>query len=53
MIKIINSKTHTNGIYDVEGTFPSIHAIPKQGFHYIVSITQYIMYCLIQLTPPY
>ena len=39
MIKIINSKTHTNGIYDVEGTFPSIHAIPKQGFHYIVSIT--------------
>ena len=39
MIKTINSKTHTNGIYDVEGTFPSIHAIPKQGFHYIVSIT--------------
>ena len=39
MIKIINSKTHTNGIYDVDGTFPSIHAIPKQGFHYIVSIT--------------
>ena len=39
MIKIINSKTHTNGIYDAEGTFPSIHAIPKQGFHYIVSIT--------------
>ena len=39
MIKIINSKTHTNGIHDVEGTFPSIHAIPKQGFHYIVSIT--------------
>ena len=39
MIKTINSKTHTNGIYDAEGTFPSIHAIPKQGFHYIVSIT--------------
>ena len=39
MITIINSKTHTNGIYDAEGTFPSIHAIPKQGFHYIVSIT--------------
>ena len=39
MIKIINSKTHTNGIYDAEGTFPSIHAIPKQGYHYIVSIT--------------
>lgn len=39
MIKAINSKTHTNGIYDAEGTFPSIHAIPKQGFHYIVSIT--------------
>ena len=39
MIKIINSKTHTNGIYDADGTFPSIHAIPKQGFHYIVSIT--------------
>ena len=26
MIKTINSKTHTNGIYDAEGTFPSIHA---------------------------
>ena len=39
MIKTINSKTHTNGIYDAEGTFPSIHAIPKQGYHYIVSIT--------------
>ena len=39
MIKMINSKTHINGIYDAEGTFPSIHAIPKQGFHYIVSIT--------------
>ena len=39
MIKTINSKTHTNGIYDADGTFPSIHAIPKQGFHYIVSIT--------------
>lgn len=39
MIKTINSKTYTNGIYDAEGTFPSIHAIPKQGFHYIVSIT--------------
>ena len=38
-IKAKNSKTHTNGIYDAEGTFPSIHAIPKQGFHYIVSIT--------------
>ena len=38
-IKTTNSKTHTNGIYDAEGTFPSIHAIPKQGFHYIVSIT--------------
>ena len=38
-IKARNSKTHTNGIYDAEGTFPSIHAIPKQGFHYIVSIT--------------
>lgn len=38
-IKAKNSKTHTNGIYDVDGTFPSIHAIPKQGFHYIVSIT--------------
>ena len=39
MIKTIKAKTHTNGIYDAEGTFPSIHAIPKQGFHYIVSIT--------------
>ena len=39
MIKTINSKTHTNGIYDADGTFPSIHTIPKQGFHYIVSIT--------------
>ena len=38
-IKAKNSKTHINGIYDAEGTFPSIHAIPKQGFHYIVSIT--------------
>lgn len=40
MIKTIKAtKTYTNGIYDAEGTFPSIHAIPKQGFHYIVSIT--------------
>ena len=40
MIKTIKStEKHTNGIYDAEGTFPSIHAIPKQGFHYIVSIT--------------
>ena len=35
-IKAKNSKTHTNGIYDADGTSPSIHAIPKQGFHYIV-----------------
>lgn len=39
MIKIINSKTHTNGIYDAEGTFPSIHAIPNAGHKFIVSIT--------------
>ena len=41
MIKTIKAKNNntTNGIYDAEGTFPSIHAIPKQGFHYIVSIT--------------
>ena len=40
MIKTIKAtEKHTNGIYDAEGTFPSIHAIPKQGFHYIVSIT--------------
>ena len=40
MIKTIKAtKKTTNGIYDAEGTFPSIHAIPKQGFHYIVSIT--------------
>ena len=38
-IKTKNMKNPTNGIYDAEGTFPSIHAIPKQGFHYIVSIT--------------
>ena len=41
MIKTIKAKNNntTNGIYDAEGTSPSIHAIPKQGFHYIVSIT--------------
>lgn len=39
MIKTINSKTHTNGIYDAEGTFPSIHAIPNAGHKFIVSIT--------------
>ena len=39
MIKNINSKTHTNGIYDAEGTFPSIHAIPNAGHKFIVSIT--------------
>ena len=39
MIKMINSKTPTNGIYDVDGTFPSIHAIPNAGHKFIVSIT--------------
>ena len=39
MIKTINSKTTTNGIYDAEGTFPSIHAIPNAGHKFIVSIT--------------
>ena len=39
MIKTINSKTHTNGIYDADGTFPSIHAIPNAGHKFIVSIT--------------
>lgn len=39
MIKTINSKTHTNGIYDADGTFPSIHAIPNAGHRFIVSIT--------------
>ena len=39
MIKNINSKTYTNGIYDAEGTFPSIHAIPNAGHKFIVSIT--------------
>ena len=39
MIKMINSKTHINGIYDAEGTFPSIHAIPNAGHKFIVSIT--------------
>ena len=39
MIKTINSKPHTNGIYDAEGTFPSIHAIPNAGHKFIVSIT--------------
>ena len=39
MIKTINSKTHTNGIYDADGTFPSIHAIPNVGHKFIVSIT--------------
>ena len=38
-IKAKNSKTHTNGIYDAEGTFPSIHAIPNAGHKFIVSIT--------------
>ena len=38
-IKVKNSKTHTNGIYDAEGTFPSIHAIPNAGHKFIVSIT--------------
>ena len=38
-IKAKNSKTPTNGIYDVEGTFPSIHAIPNAGHKFIVSIT--------------
>ena len=35
-IKAKNSKTPTNGIYDVEGTFPSIHAIPNAGHKFIV-----------------
>ena len=40
MIKTIKAtKTHTNGIYDAEGTFPSIHAIPNAGHKFIVSIT--------------
>ena len=39
MIKTTNSKTHTNGIYDADGTFPSIHAIPNAGHKFIVSIT--------------
>ena len=38
-IKAKNSKTHTNGIYDAEGTFPSIHTIPNAGHKFIVSIT--------------
>ena len=38
-IKAKNSKTHTNGIYDADGTFPSIHAIPNAGHKFIVSIT--------------
>lgn len=38
-IKAKNSKTTTNGIYDAEGTFPSIHAIPNAGHKFIVSIT--------------
>ena len=38
-IKTKNMKNPTNGIYDVEGTFPSIHAIPNAGHKFIVSIT--------------
>ena len=38
-IKAKNSKTTTNGIYDADGTFPSIHAIPNAGHKFIVSIT--------------
>ena len=33
-----NNKTK-NGIYDADGTFPSIHAIPNAGHKFIVSIT--------------
>ena len=39
MIKTIKAtKTYTNGIYDAEGTFPSIHATPNAGHKFIVSI---------------
>ena len=41
-IKTINTKNMkntANGIYDAEGTFPSIHAIPNAGHKFIVSIT--------------
>lgn len=40
MIKTIKATKDTNnGIYDTEGTFPSIHAIPNAGHRFIVSIT--------------
>ena len=40
-VKSIKSVTNKpkNGIYDAEGTFPSIHAIPKLVHKFIVSIT--------------
>lgn len=39
MITNFKTKSKVNGIYDTEGTCPSIHCIPKHGNTFIVSIT--------------
>ena len=39
MVTNFKTKSKVNGISDTEGTFPSIHCIPKNGSTFIVSIT--------------